>query len=117
MDIEGTVKLRKLLDERDIEHEDDLITTRWGEELFSAGGLRLTRYAAQEASGKVNLTMYAISPEQAIAATLGSGTCHNQWQWNSGFCCPECFYTILFVDKLADKPFKYCPNCRKEVRP
>lgn len=49
--------------------------------------------------------------EQAIAATLGSGTCRNQWQWDSGFCCSECFYTVPFVDK----EFRYCPNCRKTV--
>lgn len=49
--------------------------------------------------------------DHAIAATLGSGTCRNQWQWDSGFCCSECFYTVPFVDK----EFRYCPNCRKTV--
>ena len=51
-----------------------------------------------------------------VAATLGSGTCRNQWQWNSGFCCSECFYTVPFVDKFVSKAFRYCPNCGCKIR-
>lgn len=56
---------------------------------------------------------------QAIAdelnATLESRTCSNQWQWNSGFCCSECFYTVPFIDKFANTPFAHCPNCGRKV--
>lgn len=55
--------------------------------------------------------------DQAIAArnTSHVETCRNQWQWNSGFCCSECFYTVPFVGKFADSPFTYCPNCCAKV--
>ena len=56
---------------------------------------------------------------QAIAdelnAELGSGTCRNQWQWTSGFCCSECFCTVPCVNKFANSPFAYCPNCGRTV--
>ena len=50
-----------------------------------------------------------------LNATLGGGECRNQWQWNSGFCCSECFYSVPFVDKFANKPFAHCPNCARKV--
>lgn len=57
--------------------------------------------------------------KQAIADELndelGSGTCRNQWQWDSGFCCSECFYTVPFVGKFVSKAFRYCPNCGRKV--
>ena len=66
---------------------------------------------ATEADKKPIVAEYA----RRIPVTLGIGTCRNQWEWNSGFCCSECFYTVQFVGKFVSKPFKYCPNCRKEV--
>ena len=113
-----TDRLRELLDERGVEYETDErnAITKWstyyGAFVFFArqreGKLLVETTVATKHS-------VILTPEQAIAATLGSGTCRNQWQWNSGFCCSECFYTVPFVDKFANSPFAYCPNCGKEV--
>ena len=114
--------LHKLLEERGVEYEayrdiKNRCITKWrtyhGAFVFFAvekeGKLFVETASDTEHSA-------ICTPEQAIAATLGSGTCRNQWQWNSGFCCSECFYTVPFVDKFANSPFTYCPNCRKEVK-
>lgn len=52
------------------------------------------------------------TPAQAIAATVGRGTCHMETadgcqNWNS---CSECG-----ADYYTDQPINYCPNCGRRV--
>lgn len=52
------------------------------------------------------------TPEQAIAATLGRGTCRMETDdscqnWNS---CSECG-----ADYYTDQPINFCPNCGRKV--
>lgn len=72
-----TDKLRALLDERRIEHDDNdantevtgVRITRW-----KNGGKRDVRYEEWR-NGTTRLDAGNVSPEQAIAATVGVGTC------------------------------------------
>ena len=53
-----------------------------------------------------------LTPAQAIAATVGRGTCHMETadgcqNWNS---CSECG-----ADYYTDQPINYCPNCGRRV--
>ncbi len=72
-------------------------------------------------SGKLAATCEPVlTPEQAIAATLGSGTCqlveHEALASMPSFkcwSCSECGYG--WHHSIYDKQFSYCPNCGRKV--
>lgn len=110
-----TELLRKLLEERGVEwwEGEDERKTHW-----VVNGLTWEYFNNENGDawlGFLGACENDVTPEQAVAATLGSGTCRNQWQWNFGFCCSECFCTVPFVNKFANSPFAYCPNCGAKV--
>lgn len=66
----ATDELRRLLDERGVEHEDDEDVTRF----FGPDGFEVVMQ--EDIDGKLDcLTPIYLTPEQAVAATLGAGTC------------------------------------------
>ena len=117
----ATDELRRLLDERGVPwkcygHENN---TWWGawyaENRSSVNGLFL------KVEG-------VVTPEQAIAATLGScncsnsertGTCHNaSFRLDeSRFHCSECGFGCWVKDVAdgRDKLPRYCPNCGRRI--
>lgn len=121
----ATDELRRMLDERGVEwsapdsrlHD---VKTRW-----AANGFDYT--ALEDPSGKAidliaDYQESPITPEQAIEATLGRGTCHDVgkgWMWR----CSECRCRLdidrddlptMWVDGMASVP-RYCPNCGRRV--
>ena len=67
----ATDELRRMLDERGVEHYDGTETTLWGYEPTSES-TGAYRFAADEISGgRMQVRMFNLTPEQAIAATLG----------------------------------------------
>lgn len=69
----ATETLRQMLDERGVEHYDGSERTLWGYEP-TGEDTGIYRYAASEISGGfLQFDMFRITPEQAIAATLGGG--------------------------------------------
>lgn len=103
----ATDKLRNLLDERGVEwKEEGPNKTKW-----SHGGIEyLAVNAWPRNGGKTRLILHAnITPEQAIEATLGRGTCKLTMNGTNGcFGCSECLENI---PPLAN----FCPNCGREV--
>lgn len=68
----ATDELRRLLDERGVEHYDGTERTLWGYEQ-TGEGTGVYRFAASEINGGfLQFDMFRISPEQAIDATLGN---------------------------------------------
>ena len=73
-------------------------------------------YWFHEFDGKI--TIHGLTPAQAIAATLGAGTCHNVHEppkdttfWPSPhFKCSECGSTHVSMEYVF-----YCPNCGRKV--
>lgn len=67
----ATDELRRLLDERGVEHYDGTETTLWGYEPTSenTGAYRIA--ADEIGGGRMQLRMFNVTPEQAIEATLG----------------------------------------------
>jgi hypothetical protein len=71
----------------------------------------------ESVDGEVNVT-FSMTPEQAIAATLGAGTCElvnaaeDLGDGTSSCMCDKCGYTAL--DDWWDE-FNFCPNCGREV--
>ena len=109
----ATDELRRLLDERGVEWEDFDGEPTW------AGGDGRMYYARQEFTfaGLTNeVTVYHLTPAQAIDATLGRGTCHAVFEVDAmsederigEFVCSECGET--FGDVRDQQP-NYCPNC------
>lgn len=124
----ATERLRELLDERGVEW----IPVAWNpkRETFyhAANGVG---FCADEYTDGVKIyTDATITPEQAIAATLGTGTCRITRQ----FTCSECGhqyptrnyepyetcdgrteYASLGYDMLDCEKPNYCPNCGRKV--
>jgi rubrerythrin len=71
-------------------------------------------FCADEYTDGVKIyTDATITPEQAIAATLGAGTCHNVWDveltGRLRFQCSECGAVSLEITP------NYCPVCGRRV--
>lgn len=108
----ATDELRRLLDERGVEWTGS--DTRTG---FIVDGIDWEAYehvVFGEPSGLLSV-MTALTPAQAIDATLGRGTCHIG-RGTSGLMhvttghCSECGAEVV-------KPARYCPNCGRKVEP
>ena len=113
----ATERLRAMLDERGVEHFDGTETTLWGYEP-TGESMGAYRFAADETSGgRMQVRMFNLTPEQAIEATLGRGTCRNispraDWKDNEEFTCSECGFDGTYELGVPN----YCPQCGKAVR-
>lgn len=127
----GIEELCSMLDEREIEHTDFGGMTEW-----SNGDGRICRAYTRLEPLTVDVAMIAVTPEQAIAATLGPEVCHtvamdcfgnppyNQsgLNGNSTACgCSECgapWSTVgLFRGNQLRHNFKACPICGRRIEP
>ena len=103
-----TDELRRILDERGVEHHDhdhsNECVTEW-----SNGGRRDARYEEWN-SGTVRFDASNITPEQAVAATLGTETCNMMYNELAGVSrCESCGW------RANGKPTNFCPNCGRKV--
>ena len=112
----ATERLRALLDERGVEWSN--VYTGTGDTLDN-----LTEWNVQDAGwveaweygGYLSYTWHMgekPSPEQAVEATLGRGTCHarNDEDTCGHDVCSECGF--VWPD---DYSIRYCPNCGRRV--
>ena len=102
----ATEELRRLLDERGVEHYDGRSGTLWGKD---ASGYRFS--ADELTSGRMSVHMWCDTPEQAVEATLGRGECFNT-QNDFDFMCSVCGKC---VDDGRLLGFNYCPSCGARV--
>ena len=103
----ATDELRRLLDERGVEWDYGIGGAYTTE--FSANGVMLN--FRDWGDGVICSTI--LTPEQAIAATLGR-TCHNVSKWVNVFECSECGFDYDFITEPYQGP-NFCPNCGKKV--
>lgn len=119
----ATDELRALLDERGVGHYDGTEMTLWGYEP-TGNDVGCFRYAADEtANGRMQVRMFHLTPTQAIAATLGRGTCYDLGD-STRFVCSECGCSLdlsdldgeptMWVNDIADTP-DFCPRCGAKV--
>lgn len=112
----STERLRAMLDERGESYVENDFGITWS--YYSD-----PHTATESMDGTLIVT--GLTPKQAIAATLGAGTCHDTGD-PSDFCCSECgvrmftdtneTYTMIASDgRTIIKRPNYCPNCGKRV--
>lgn len=119
----ATERLRELLDERGVEwwpmHDDEAGYRDDRDTEFLVYGCK---HVAHEWGCRLQVDM--LTPAQAIAATLGSGTCkmeqtfiepvemngyYQEWR------CLECDEFTLVGSIYPDEKPKYCSNCGRKV--
>ena len=113
----ATDELRRMLDERGVEW-----TYKDGTVRYESNGHWHLAWAYND--DKMVVSMGYLTPEEAIAATLGAGTCRNVSDPPEGFLCSECGWgdfaepshllTGSCYAGLAKGP-RYCPNCGRKV--
>ena len=115
-----TDELRRLLDERGVEYTFD---HGYREFFWDFGESGRARASAIGTKGLVQMIVTGITPAQAIAATLGTGTCHDKGNIER-FICSECgcrldlqdddWEATMWLDGAAMVP-NFCPNCGRRV--
>jgi len=105
----ATEELRRGLDERGVKW-----TYGYGTVSYKSDGHWCNAW--EYGNGMMCVSMGFFTPEQAIAATLGRGTCHNVWDveltGRLRFQCSECGCVSLEITP------RFCPCCgRKFVDP
>lgn len=114
-------ELRKLLRERGVRFNEFKLMTQWA----GALGESVEAYPTDTFPDTLLVKHAYLTPKQAIAATLGRRTCHNEGD-SSDFCCSECgvrmymetddTYTMITSDEHIIKRPNYCPNCGRRVQ-
>ena len=110
----ATDELRRLLDERRVEWwEEDGHTLWYGESLHHAASAFSSFMFGENERVHLNAM---VTPEQAVDATLGPGTCHPEEQYldsHSDLTVTVCSECGVPTDDLEDCNF--CPNCGRKV--
>ena len=105
----ATERLRALLDGRGVEWMpysafSTLYTTPDGKPVRADGDFM---------EGRVELYVRNLTPEQAVEATLGSGTCRECAGMEDVFECSEC--GMRYEGWALKRWARYCPNCGRRV--
>lgn len=129
----ATDELRRMLDERGVEyyrHEEDEPLRKLEKADYSATSWRIGGASVCavpiEGSNLFDLWIDHCTPEQAVEATLGRGTCKvdteeslflNIRRWHICGCCGTGFSLWYYTedgDECEETPH-YCPNCGRRV--
>ena len=98
-------RTRELLNERGVKHVGDGGMTRWTNESGC-----VCRAYTRPGHLTVDVAIMDASPEQAIAATLGPGTCHITREPGSDrlWYCDRC---KSYHEHSSDYAWEFCPRC------
>lgn len=113
----ATEELRRLLDERGVEwhHTSGSLGipyTWWHSPTMGEVD------ATEGADGKLYMVLNLdLTPEQAIEATLGRGTCANMDEETDAewFTCSECNTELRVHEPFSAFSIHFCPNCGAKV--
>ena len=105
-----TDELRKLLDERGVEHRDVSHITLWGRHTYDS--IDYYDYVVNEIEGQLCLSMHDVTPAQAVAATLGRGECEIEERRDGwGVITRHCGNCGADLDCDTRNRQNYCPSC------
>lgn len=112
----ATEILRRMLDERGVEWMPIAWNPKRETFYHAANGVGIC--ADEYADGVKIYTDATITPEQAVEATLGRGTCHIDLvgydEREDRFQCRSCDWSMS-VRRGTWPRFNYCPNCGAKV--
>ena len=115
----ATDELREGLTKRGIKWRwEDERTTYW---YVTVDGEEWGEWTAIEMGGYLHLSFSSgdvLTPEQAIAATLGTGTCRNAAPSYLDFLCSECGFVNYRNDENdsgGGNDWHHCPNCGRRI--
>lgn len=114
-------RLCELLDEHGVKYERKFFWNRTSVEYVTwrgVGGLEFNAIHSVSDPDMLYIYKAIISPEDAIAATVGRGTCHNVAPDYLDFLCSACGFVHYHSDENDDgegNGWKYCPNCGRKV--
>lgn len=106
-------ELCRMLDERGVEYEGGERSLRWRDRY----GIMMQAFPL--ANGELGMGVWSCTPEQAIAATLGAGTCHLiDTQFPTGDdsyfkTCSGCGFWIY--NRYNWEKTRFCPHCGRKV--
>lgn len=104
--------LRRMLDEREADYR--VSATGYSIDI----GPYATAYA-NRSDTTLDVSLRQATPEQAIEATLGRGTCENIGYYidSTRFECSACWYNgwTKYAKDGKDRVPNYCPNCGARV--
>lgn len=115
----ATEELRRMLDERGVKWRE----WRYGGESFTTIWPALDTEAHYRENRHGGLRLYAdgVTPQQAVEATLGRGTCHimtcdnlNELGGDVWLECDACHWQMDYAD-APSMPLNFCPNCGRMV--
>lgn len=119
----ATERLRALLDERGVEwwpmHDDEVGYREDRDTEFLVYGCK---HVAHEWGCRLQVDM--LTPEQAVAATLGPGTCkpvisdnltESEGTGDAWADCSACGHLLFVLTDPNSQPPNYCPNCGAKV--
>ena len=123
----ATEELRRMLDERGVEWtsgDTEVSKNKYTHFCPDAG---MSMGVWESGDGKLGIdahTDYRFTPAQAIAATLGAGTCHDKGNIER-FICSECGCRLdlqdddweanMWLDNGVPMVPRFCPNCGAKV--
>ena len=126
MGMTATDELRRMLDERGVEWEDNSPVPSmkpWKTSFTSFTGEEVSLGCYDEPKWIMG-TMVFHAPEQAIEATLGRGTCHpvandnlteSEGTGDAWANCSECGHLLCVLTDPSSQMPNYCPNCGRKV--
>ena len=106
----ATDELRRMLDERGVEDTD---RDMFGKHVLHWGAPMVNGAMLTDAGEWTELVVENATPEQAIAATLGRGECHDESGGDP--CVFVCSCCGTAYDHPEDQLINYCPNCGRRV--
>lgn len=125
----ATDELRRLLDERGVEYVED---HGYREFFWNFGEYGKARVSGIDTRGLVQIIVTGITPEQAVEATLGRGTCRvvrkpvsysDDWKESleaAGVVevyTPTCSECGAYIEPPSEftAGWNYCPNCGRRI--
>ncbi len=113
----ATDELRKMLDERGVEWMDDSYAQLWCTVWHGQDG-KQWRMTENQSGMLTELKAWKVTPAQAIAATLGAGTCQlKRASWDNGTCTWGCICSACdaHLEHETGIGYNFCPNCGRKV--